>query len=75
MRDACWTTITAPDGTTRPKMTPEGLYNGRCSPGSAARSPTRRAAQWTGWVYVAFILDVYAQMIVDCGHGLGSNPE
>lgn len=29
VRDAAWTTVTMPDGTMRPKMTPEGLYGRR----------------------------------------------
>jgi hypothetical protein len=29
VREGCWTTVVAPDGTTRRKMTPEGLYGRR----------------------------------------------
>ncbi len=29
VRHACWTTVVCPDGTARPKMTPEGLYGRR----------------------------------------------
>jgi hypothetical protein len=122
VRHACWTTVACPDGTTRPKMTPEGLYGRRkmlalirrqipdASKGAVDRAmrslglvgvsrakatrttiPSkdgRRAGDllnrdftaprpdhtwvadftyvrtWAGWVYVAFIVDVFAQMIV-----------
>ena len=29
VRDTAWTTVTLPDGTTKRKMTPEGLYGRR----------------------------------------------
>ncbi|GEK85671.1 putative transposase for insertion sequence element IS986/IS6110 [Microbacterium aerolatum] len=123
VRDAAWMTVTLADGTTRRKMTPEGLYGRRkmtalirrtriadASWGAVDRSmrllglsgvtrakgirttiPAKdgiRAGDllnrdftatapdrvwvtdftyvrtWAGWVYLAFILDVYSQRIV-----------
>ncbi len=123
VRQAAWATVTAPDGTTRLKMTPEGLYGRRkmtwfirrtalpdASWGAVDRAMRllglegvrrtkavrttvpgpdgNRAADllnrdftaprpdhtwvmdftyvrcWAGFVYVAFILDVFAQRIV-----------
>ncbi|KAB1661365.1 IS3 family transposase [Pseudoclavibacter sp. CFCC 13796] len=123
VRDIVWTEVTLPDGTSRRKMTPEGLYGRRkmttlirrvkfsdASWGAVDRAMrllglegVRRAKgvrttiqskdglravdlldrdftaprpdhtwvmdftyvrSWAGWVYVAFIVDVYSQRIV-----------
>lgn len=123
VRDAAWRTETLPDGTTRRRMTPEGMYGRkkmtalirRTAIGNASRGAVDRAMRvlglsgitrakgirttipakdgvragdllnrdftaprpdhtwvtdftyvrtWAGWVYVAFILDVYSQRIV-----------
>lgn len=123
VRDAAWRVETLPDGTTRRRMTPEGLYGRkkmtalirRTVIGDASRGAVDRAMRvlglsgitrakgirttipgkdgaragdllnrdftaprpdhtwvtdftyvrtWAGWVYVAFILDVYSQRIV-----------
>ena len=123
VRDAAWTMVTAPDGTSRRKMTPEGLYGRRkmtalirrTTIGDASWGAIDRAMRllglsgvtrakgirttiqakdgvragdllnrdftatapdtvwvtdftyvrtWAGWVYVAFILDVFSQRIV-----------
>jgi putative transposase len=123
VREAAWMSVTMPDGTTRRKMTPEGLYGRKkmtafirrtalpdASRGAVDRAMTAlglsgitrakgirttiaskdgvRAGDlldrnftaprpdyawvmdftyvrsWAGWVYVAFILDVYSQRIV-----------
>jgi hypothetical protein len=123
VHDAAWTMVTAPDGTSRRKMTPEGLYGRRkmtalirrTTIGDASWGAIDRAMRllglsgvtrakglrttiqakdgvragdllnrdftatapdtvwvtdftyvrtWAGWVYVAFILDVFSQRIV-----------
>ena len=123
VREAAWTTVVMPDGTTRRKMTPEGLYGRRkmtalirrtalpdASWGAVDRAmralglsgitrakgirttiPAKDGVRagdllnrdftaprpdhtwvtdftyvrtWAGWVYVAFILDVFSQRIV-----------
>lgn len=123
VRDAVWTTVTMPDGTTRRRMMPEGLYGrrkmtalirrttipdasfgavdramrllglegARRSKGIRTTIPSKDGARagdllnrdftaprpdhtwvmdftyvrsWAGWVYVAFILDVFSQRIV-----------
>lgn len=123
VRDAAWHVEELPDGTTRPRMTPEGLYGWkkmtalirRTAIGDASRGAVDRAMRalgllgitqtkairttipakdgiragdllnrdftaprpdhtwvtdltyvrtWAGWVYVAFILDVFSQRIV-----------
>ena len=80
VRDIAWTTKVDADGVLVRRLSPEGLYGrrkkasgpGTCSTGtSPARAPNRtwvtdftHVQTWAGFVYVAFIVDVYAQPIV-----------